>query len=79
MYDKQKMRHAAAMFFDHYCLSPDRPDRDSLQMILSYFSNIPWENLTKFLIKAQRFPEENRLRMADTVISEHIEKGTGGF
>ncbi len=72
------MRQAATMFFDHFCISPDRPDRDSLQIILSHFSRIPWENLTKFLIKAQRFPAENRLRLADTVISEHIEKGAGG-
>lgn len=66
------------MFFDHFCISPGRPDRDSLRIILSHFSRIPWENLTKFLIKAQRFPAENRLRLADTVISEHIEKGAGG-
>ena len=78
MYDEQSVKQAAAMFFDHYCISPDRPDRDSLRMILSYFSHIPWENLTKFLIKAQRFPAENRLRLADTVIGEHIEKGAGG-
>ena len=78
MYDKQRMRHAAAMFFDHFCISPDNPDRDSLRMILFHFSHIPWENLTKFLNKAQRFPAENRLRLADTVISEHVEKGAGG-
>ncbi|MCD4701701.1 MAG: arylamine N-acetyltransferase [Candidatus Aegiribacteria sp.] len=72
------MKKTAAMFFDHFGISPNRPDRDSLQIILSHFSRIPWENLTKFLIKAQRFPAEERLRLADTVISEHIEKGTGG-
>ncbi len=78
MYDKQSMRQAAAMFFDHYCMSPGRPDRDSLRTILSYFSHIPWENLTKFLIKAQRFSPERRLRLAGTVIGEHIERGAGG-
>lgn len=78
MDDKQRMRKVAAMFFDNFGISPDRPDRDSLQIILNHFSRIPWENLTKFLIKAQRFPEENRLRLADTVISEHIENGAGG-
>ncbi len=78
MYDKQRTRQAAAMFFDHFSISPDKPDRDSLRIILSHFSCIPWENLTKFLVKAQRFPPEKRLRLADTVVSEHIEKGTGG-
>ena len=78
MYDKQRMKQAAAMFLDHYCISPGKPDRDSLRMILFHFSRIPWENLTKFLIKTQRFSAENRLRLADTVISEHIEKGAGG-
>ena len=66
------------MFFDHFCLLPDSQDLDSLQIIISQFSRIPWENLTKYLIKTQSFPAENRLRLADTVISEHIEKGTGG-
>ncbi len=68
MDDRQRMRQAAAMFFDHFCISPDRPDRDSLQIILSHFSSIPWENLTKFLMKAQQFPEEKRLRLADTTL-----------
>jgi len=76
--DKHRMKQVAIMFFDHFCISPGRPDRESLQIILSRFSDIPWENLTKFLVKAQRFPSENRLRLADTVVSEHIEKGTGG-
>ena len=72
------MKQAEIMFFDHFCISPGRPDRESLQIILSRFSDIPWENLTKFLIKAQRIPPERRLRLAGTVIGEHIEKGAGG-
>ena len=66
------------MFFDHFGIVPDRPDRETLRTILSYFSNIPWENLTKFLRKTQNLPAENLLRLAETVISEHIEKGAGG-
>ncbi len=78
MEDKQRMRQAASMFYDHYSVSPDKPDEDSLRRIITYFSNVPWENLTKFLVKAQRIPVEKRLRLADTVISEHIENGAGG-
>ncbi len=78
MNDKQRMKQAASVFFDHFGVSPDKPDIDSLGIIISKFSSIPWENLTKFLMKAQQLPGENRLRQADTVISEYIEKGTGG-
>jgi len=78
MGDRLRMDQAASMFFDHFGLLPEKPDVDSLHELVSHFSNIPWENLTKFLVKAQHLPKENRLRLSDTVITEHIEKGTGG-
>ena len=78
MNDKHRMKQSVSAFFDHFGILPDRPDADSLRIIISQFSRIPWENLTKFLVKAQRLPAENRLRLADTVINEHIEKGAGG-
>jgi arylamine N-acetyltransferase len=78
MNEKHRMKQTASVFFDHFGISPDKPDMDSLRIIVSQFSRIPWENLTKFLVKAQQLPLENRLRLADTVISEHIENGAGG-
>ena len=72
------MKQAASVFFDHFGALPHKPDINSLGIIISHFSRIPWENLTKFLVKAQRLPAENRLRLADTVIREHIENGAGG-
>jgi arylamine N-acetyltransferase len=78
MNDKQRTKQVASVFFDHFGISPVKPDMDSLSIIISQFSRIPWENLTKFLVKTQRLPEESRLRLADIVISEHIENGAGG-
>ena len=78
MNDKQRVKQTASVFFDHFGISPVKSDMDSLRIIVSQFSRIPWENLTKFLRKAQLLPTENRLRLADTVIREHIENGAGG-
>ncbi|MCK4504837.1 MAG: arylamine N-acetyltransferase [Candidatus Aegiribacteria sp.] len=78
MADRRKITRTAAMFFDYFDLVPDDSKKDSLQKIVQCFSNIPWENLTKFLAKAQLTKKENRLRLPGTVISEHIQNGAGG-
>lgn len=78
MEDRRIMNRAAGMFFDHFGLLPGRADRDLLHRIVAEFARIPWENLTKFLVKARGLPPEGRLRLADRVIAEHLEHGTGG-
>ncbi len=78
MADRQIITRAAAMFYDHFNLVPDDDKKDSLLKIVQSFSYIPWENLTKFLAKAQLTEKENRLRVPETVISEHIQNGAGG-
>ncbi|MCK4671405.1 MAG: arylamine N-acetyltransferase [Candidatus Aegiribacteria sp.] len=78
MADHQTITRAAAMFFDYFGMVPDDSKKDSLLKIVQSFSYIPWENLTKFLIKAQHREKESRLRLPGTVISEHIQNGAGG-
>jgi arylamine N-acetyltransferase len=70
--------NAARMFLDHFGLLPGRTDALNLSRIVDEFSRIPWENLTKFLVKARGIPRERRLRSPDVLIRQHIEDGTGG-
>jgi arylamine N-acetyltransferase len=78
MTDFARLKPTVSRFLDHYGIIPDRPGSDTLGIVLSEFSNIPWENLTKFLCKSQTIPAEKKLRLADTVINENIEMGAGG-
>lgn len=78
MEDRHIMNTAAGMFFDHFGLLPGRADRDLLHRIVAEFARIPWENLTKFLVKSLGLPPKGRLRLADRVITEYLEHGTGG-
>jgi arylamine N-acetyltransferase len=68
---------AASMFFDHFGLTPGAGSA-AVEEIIGAFSTLPWENLTKFLRKAQADDGAHRLRGPATVIREHIELGTGG-
>jgi hypothetical protein len=65
------------MFFDHFCVTPD-DGPEAAERIVGAFSALPWENLTKFLRKAQAGSGVPRLRGPATVIREHIELGAGG-
>ncbi|MBN2588167.1 MAG: arylamine N-acetyltransferase [Candidatus Fermentibacteraceae bacterium] len=78
MEQRTASKNAARMFLDHFGLLPGRTDVLSLSRIVDEFSRIPWENLTKFLVKASGIPREGRLRSPDIVIRQHIEDGTGG-
>lgn len=70
---------AAEMFLDHFGVTPgNQPDLEGLERILAEFSRIPWENLTKYLVKAGGLQGPSRLRSPETVMREHIEDGTGG-
>lgn len=62
------------MFFDHFGVTPD----EGPEAIIGAFSALPWENLTKFLRKAQADSGASRLRGPATVVREHIELGAGG-
>lgn len=62
------------VFFDHFRVSPG-PGASRLHEVAAAFSRIPWENLTKFLLKTRG---RERLRMPGEVLRGFAEAGTGG-
>jgi arylamine N-acetyltransferase len=62
------------VFFDHFGILPGT-GRDTLFRVSECFSRIPWENLTKFLLKAGG---RERLRMPGEVFEGFVRFGTGG-
>lgn len=68
------MERRTDIFFDHFGLTP-RGGADRLYDVAAAFSRIPWENLTKFLLKARG---EERLRMPGEVLEGFARDGTGG-
>ena len=71
-------RAAAELFLDHYRLSPQSPAMAGLEQVAGAFSRLPWENLTKYLLRAQDSRESCTLRMPLRVFEEHISLGAGG-
>lgn len=68
------MNKAAGVFFEHFGISPGGRASD-VHLVAETFGMIPWENLTKFLLKAAG---ENRPRLAAEVMEGHAANGTGG-
>lgn len=68
------MRKAADIFFEHFGIEPGR-SAASLGRIAETFGEVPWENLTKFLLKASG---DIRPRLAEEVMEDHVRLGTGG-
>lgn len=68
------MERNTDIFFDHFGLTPGE-GTDRLYDVAAAFSRIPWENLTKFLLKARG---EERLRMPGEVYEGFARDGTGG-
>jgi arylamine N-acetyltransferase len=66
------------MFLDHFGIVPGKPDAELLHRIVASFSAIPWENLSKYLVKLDKIDAEERLRLSEVVIGQHIDSGTGG-
>ena len=68
------MEKAAEIFFEHFGLTPGGSAAD-IYRIGETFGKVPWENLTKFLMHSSG---ENRPRLADEVMEDHVNFGTGG-
>ncbi len=68
------MEKAAEVFFEHFSVTPGGSATD-IHRIGETFGEIPWENLTKFLLRSSG---ENRPRLAEKVMADHVSLGTGG-
>jgi len=68
------MEKSAEIFFEHFGLRPGSTSRH-VHSIAETFSEIPWENLTKFLLKASG---KVRPRLSEEVMNGYVTSGTGG-
>ncbi len=68
------MDKAADIFFEHFGVQPGRSP-GHVHRIAEVFGEVPWENLTKFLLKASG---KTRPRFAEEVMEGHVHNGTGG-
>jgi len=71
-------RTAAGLFMDHFRIPPGDPDLGMLSVIVSYYSQIPYENITKIIRKFESADPDARLRDPVEVLRGFIEDRTGG-
>jgi len=66
------------MFFGHFGLRVEDPSFELLRGIVSCFSRIPYENLTKIIKKFTVEDPVKRMRRPEEVIGGYMQRGTGG-
>lgn len=71
-------REAYELFASGFSIQPSRADIEHLGIVVSAFSNLPYENLTKIIKKFTARSDTERLRGPVEVISGYLEKRTGG-
>lgn len=59
-------------------LQRKRPDLSFLQEILLHFANLPYENLSKIIKLNKAWDYENKIRLPEEVIEDHISHKLGG-
>lgn len=65
-------------FMDFYKLRGKTPNLIFLKEILQYFTNIPYENLSKIIKLSKAWDSENKIRLPEEVIEDHISQKLGG-
>ncbi|MBU8922082.1 MAG: arylamine N-acetyltransferase [Bacteroidales bacterium] len=70
--------NAKTQFFERFSISPGDPDREMLRVIVSDFTRLPYENLTKIISKFSIDDPSRRMRSPEQVIDGFIENSTGG-
>lgn len=71
-------RAAAGLFMGHFRIPPGDPDLGMLSVVVSHFSRIPYENVTKIIRKFETTDPDGRLRDPVEVIRGFVEARTGG-
>ena len=66
------------IFFEHFRLKPGKPEFELLRGIVSCYSNLPYENVTKIIKKFTVADPIERLRKPKEVVTGFVEMGTGG-
>ncbi len=65
-------------FMAHYGISPGGERRRLLDRVVSAFSGLPYENITKIIRREESGNCEHARRYPEEVIRDHINWGTGG-
>jgi arylamine N-acetyltransferase len=69
---------AREIFTGHFGLPSGAPELDTLRRIVTCYSNLPYENLTKIIRKFTARSPEERLRGPVDVVTGYVEHRTGG-
>jgi len=74
----QSDKNSSKIFLSHFKLTTQKPEILFLKEILHHFSKIPYENISK-IIKFNKYQEfENRVRLPEEIIEDHIRNRLGG-
>ena len=65
-------------FFDFFKIDRKKPDLKFLEEILFHFENFPYENISKIIKLHNNWNSENKIRLPEEVIKDHISHGLGG-
>ncbi|NOY77056.1 MAG: arylamine N-acetyltransferase [Calditrichaeota bacterium] len=77
--DPEKNEDSVQIFRDYFRLSRPEATPDFLEEVLSAFSVLPYENISKIIKLNRHFNEDDkRIRLPEEVISDHISKKLGG-
>src|SRR4030067_449842 len=76
--ETERHRDAARVFYEHFSLAPEGPVERFLERLIEQYTRIPYENLSKIIKRFASGTLEERLRLPDEVIGDHIEWGLGG-
>ncbi|MBN2072177.1 MAG: arylamine N-acetyltransferase [Candidatus Krumholzibacteriota bacterium] len=66
------------LFFDHFSIGGKLEECDLLRLVITHFSKLPYENITKIITKFTRDDPDERLRGPEDVIRGYIDSNTGG-
>lgn len=71
-------RSAVEIFRGHFGLAGGDPDIGMLRAVVSHFSNVPYENVTKVIARFELDESDGRLRSPETVMRGFVDERTGG-
>jgi len=69
---------ASGLFFGHFGIPSGEPGLDLLRAVVSSYSGIPYENITKIIRKFGEPDPDLRLRRPEEVMRGYVEDRTGG-
>ncbi|MCK4236758.1 MAG: arylamine N-acetyltransferase [Candidatus Krumholzibacteria bacterium] len=73
-----EVQSAKEIFFEHFRIPGGDPGLEMLRQIVSCYSDIPYENLTKIMRKFTVEKQQDRLRRPVEVMTGYVEQHTGG-